>query len=108
MKRTSILASLLVGTAVILSGCCCSDHHDEENCNPGKAPAGATVSPAGTVNLYCVVVPRDLIGADAATTEWRGEKVGFCCSHCVTKWNKMTESERDTKVAAAKIKNTAP
>lgn len=34
--------------------------------------------------------------------EYKGQKVAFCCSKCLPKWDKLTDAEKDAKLAKAK------
>ena len=33
------------------------------------------------------------------TREFKGKKVGFCCGSCLTAWDKLSDEEKDAKVA---------
>ncbi len=34
--------------------------------------------------------------------EYKGQKVAFCCKGCPAKWDKLTDAEKDSKLAKAK------
>jgi Tfp pilus assembly protein PilX len=67
----------------------------------------ARVKPAagkGTVNSVCPImggkfdpnkVKPNLVVA------YKDGKVGFCCAGCIPKWNKLSNAQRDQKLAAA-------
>jgi hypothetical protein len=38
--------------------------------------------------------------------EYKGQKVAFCCAGCPVKWDKLTDNEKDAKLAEAKPKST--
>jgi hypothetical protein len=35
----------------------------------------------------------------SASTDYKGQKVGFCCAGCVGQWNKLTDEQRDERLA---------
>ncbi|MGQ0627409.1 MAG: hypothetical protein ACT4PL_04825 [Phycisphaerales bacterium] len=104
MNKLCLIA--LAGIAVLgLAGCANSSKdegavavHDEANCEKVK-PGVVT-----TVNKYCAVVQRDPVDP-VLIAEHKGQKVGFCCSHCVVTWKKMTDAEKDASLATAMKKN---
>jgi hypothetical protein len=72
----------------------------------GKAPASAptaTAPAAKAVNTVCPIeggkvdpakVPAEL------TREFKGQKVGFCCPDCLPVWDKLSDAEKEAKLAA--------
>ncbi|HEC61225.1 MAG TPA: hypothetical protein ENI27_03110 [bacterium] len=38
--------------------------------------------------------------------EYKGQKIAFCCAKCPAKWDKLTDNEKDAKLAEAKPKST--
>ena len=36
------------------------------------------------------------------TAEWNGQKVGFCCAGCKSNWAKLSDADKQSKLAAAK------
>ena len=75
-------------------------------------PITATsTAPTAVVNARCPIegtkldpakVPADL------TREHRGQKVGFCCPACPLAWDKLTDAQKDAKLAEAMKPATAP
>jgi hypothetical protein len=98
MKRSALCASVLACSMILAMGGCADQQKTE-------AQPAMAMSPAGTVNYYCVMNPDDKVEVNSPTTTWRGEKIGFCCGGCVGKWNKMTDAQKDAAVAAGKAKN---
>jgi hypothetical protein len=37
---------------------------------------------------------------EAATREYKGETIGFCCSHCAEAWDKLSAADKQAKVDA--------
>ena len=56
-----------------------------------------------TVNEYCAVVPADPVDP-SVVVQWKAQAVGLCCKGCLPKWEKLTEAEKDTALAAAVAK----
>ena len=73
-------------------------HADESQCKEVKA---GTVT---TVNKFCAVVHEDPVDPKLMV-EYKGQKVGFCCPHCVGTWKQMTDAQRDASLAKALAKN---
>jgi len=90
----TVVWTLLAAAALVAAGCSCSDNADAE-CRP--AAEGATHPVA--VNSACPVMPEDDTTSSTTFVDHKGKKVAFCCSHCVPKWNAMTESEKDAALA---------
>ena len=85
MKR-SMSTFATVGLFLLLSGCA----------STGNPP---TSSPAA-VNTKCPVTGKS-VDTTIATTDFRGNTVGFCCSRCIATWNGLTEADRQAKLTAA-------
>ena len=106
MKKTIqtafLTATMLALGAANLSGCKADAMaEDEAAC---LAPKPGTIV---TVNQYCAVVGTDPVDPEVMT-EWKGQKVGFCCRGCVPKWEKMTAAEKDAALAKAVAKGKIP
>lgn len=83
MKR--ILTSFAI-SAMLLLGACASPH--------AKAPAAG-------MNAKCPMT-GEAIEADSPTVDFQGHKVAFCCDKCIKKWDAMSDSEKQAKLAAMK------
>jgi hypothetical protein len=68
-------------------------------CNSGAKKPDEII----TVNDYCAVMNDDPVDP-AHVTVYKGQKVGFCCSQCLPKWQAMTDAQRDAALAAAVAK----
>lgn len=80
------LASLvLAGVAATASGGC--GKTGEDAFTPQAVAAAA--KEAGTVNGLCPIMKKPVIPGDA--TEYKGEKIGFCCPGCSTMFLKAPE-----------------
>lgn len=61
---------------------------------PTPAQIAAAAKAAGTVNGICPVMLR-LVVADGGTTDYEGQKIGFCCPPCPPKFRKDPERYMD-------------
>ncbi len=59
------------------------------------------------VNVRCPIMGSP-INPDKVTAklirEYKGQKVALCCADCPKKWDKLTDNEKDAKLAKAKAK----
>jgi hypothetical protein len=87
MKRIASLAMVaLIGVGVMG---CSSDKKEE--------PKAAM----GLMNSKCPLMPDHPIDPNV-TADYKGGKVGFCCDGCLPDWNKMTDAQKDERLAKAK------
>ncbi len=59
--------------------------------------AAATATP---VNAKCPISGKPV--DNTKTVSYKGQTVGFCCGNCPNSWAKLSDAEKDTKLAAAK------
>jgi hypothetical protein len=59
-----------------------------------SAPKTAEANTPPAVNATCPVGGHE-VEADAPRVAYKGSTIAFCCDHCETKFNKMTEAEKD-------------
>ena len=85
------LAVAFVAAAVALAGC------TNDKKTTSTAPSTATVK---AVNTTCPVGGKNVDTAVVRT--WKGTNVGFCCTNCAGKFDKMTDAEKDAVVTLAK------
>ena len=55
------------------------------------------------VNKSCPIMGTDLDSSGVAenlTREFEGQRVGFCCTSCLAKWDKLGTPEKEAKLAA--------
>lgn len=98
MKKKQIMVLtvlvLVVCGLAILGGC-----KKEEP----AAPEGDVVTYANTkcpIMLANVINPEKV--TDKLATDFKGEKVAFCCAACPDKWDALSDEEKATKLAASK------
>jgi hypothetical protein len=107
MRIAKLLSvALVVVFAASLIGC---NKPTEPERGPG---AGATTQPADkvatvvTVNSKCPLM-GDKINHAAMSVDmvrdFNGQKVGFCCTPCMPKWDALTEIEKTAKLAAVMV-----
>ncbi len=89
-RTSTLLASLL-----FLAACQSSPTKESEPMCQKRKP-GTIVS----VNEYCAIVPVDPVDP-SVVVQWKTRAVGLCCKGCVPKWEKLTDAEKDTALAAA-------
>ncbi len=69
------------------------------------APAAAPKAEAKVVNVRCPIKGTKMDQANvppSLTRMFRGQKVGFCCAGCPTAWDKLTDAEKNAKLAKVK------
>lgn len=74
-------------------------------CN--SSPKAADDASYVTVNKVCAVMHEDghpVDPNDPVMVEYKGKKVGFCCSDCIDSWNAMSDADKDKALAAATAK----
>lgn len=92
MKRSVqmfVLAAGFLGVGA-LSGCA----SDCENCSK---PAG-TASTA-VVNKTCPIGGDEVEPTTTLRTSFQGKEVGFCCESCEKSWAKLSDADRQKKLA---------
>jgi len=55
------------------------------------------------VNTRCPIMGTELDLSkvpESLTRVYKGQKVAFCCAGCPTDWDKLSDAEKDTKLAA--------
>ena len=55
------------------------------------------------VNTICPIMGGD-VDPDIETVQFNGEAIGFCCDGCDEKWTKLSDKEKEEKLAEAKKK----
>ena len=86
--------ALLVPIAMLaLGGCAC------KHC--AAKDEGAEASPAIFVNEMCPIGNEPVV-ADGGVSEYKGDKVGFCCPGCKDEWEAKSEADKDAFIAKAK------
>ena len=83
MKSLTLLAASLACFA--LAGCA-SEHK--------------TTASSAPVNSKCPISGKPV--DNTKTVSYKDKTVGFCCGGCPEKWAKLSDSEKDAKLAACK------
>lgn len=67
------------------------------------ACAGTTNTPpvSANINTQCLV-SGEALDANSPTVDYMGKKVGFCCKNCIAKWEKMSDADKQAKLATTK------
>lgn len=86
-----MLAACLFGCALIAG--CASETKTTTNATPTTAPS------PGAVNSKCPVAGEPIDGKTMVS--FQGQNVGFCCAGCASKWNGMTDAQKQAKLTAA-------
>lgn len=88
--KFAIAAACVLGFAAVagLSGCASSGSQN-------GTQAGASM---GFVNARCPMRP-DCTNPLSTSTDYKSQNVGFCCAGCVGQWNKLTDEQRDERLA---------
>lgn len=66
------------------------------------APAEAAEGAVKFVNVRCPVMDTPIDPAkvpESLTRLYKGEKVAFCCAGCPAGWDKLSDAEKDAKLA---------
>jgi hypothetical protein len=93
MARTSapVVATLALlacgGVASLLTGC-----------QTAKSSSHAN---AGHVNSRCPLMPEHPIDK-SVTVDYKGQKVAFCCDGCISEWDRLSDAQKDARLAKSK------
>ncbi len=80
-----------VAVAVVPTGLGCAPRG-------GRPAVEAALRVGSSVNQQCPMMPD--AGVDGVTeAEFRGERIGFCCSDCLGEWERMQDSERAARLS---------
>jgi len=82
MKTTKILVSFF--SALALTAC---------------ANTSAS-SGSGALNANCPMMPSHEAD-ETVTTDFNGQTVAFCCPKCVSGWEKLDDSDKQSRLASA-------
>jgi len=99
--RLSLIAlaagAACVGLTLLAGGC------RKESSTP---PAGTSTTQGAAVfvNSTCPIMGTPIDPAKVTpdlVREYKGQKVAFCCGTCPPQWDKLTDADRDAKLAKA-------
>ena len=69
------------------------------------AQSGTESAPAQFANTRCPIMGNAITPADVTddlVRDYKGQKVAFCCGGCPVAWDKLSDAEKDAKLAAAR------
>ena len=95
MKMNRVAFAALTLSTIVFAGC-----KSSEKTTSASASETKTVS-TKAVNSVCPMTGEELGSAPGKTVAYHGKTVGFCCAGCATKWDKLTDAEKDAKLATA-------
>ena len=78
-------------------------HHNGQVHTPAP-PRSAAPAEDGVVNVRCPIMdtPIDPAAVPANLTRmWRGRRIGFCCAGCPEMWDKLSDAQKQEKLAGA-------
>lgn len=87
---------VLAATVGLLVACQATPSSTTQPETRAAADAGGVAMSA--INDKCPVRGGD-VPADAATVEYRGYRVGFCCPGCISQWEAKSAAEKDQFIA---------
>lgn len=91
-----VVVFALAGLSLLAGGC-------GKEAAPSTGPAAtATVAASPFVNSTCPIMGNPINSASvpqSLTREYKGQKVAFCCAMCPPAWDKLTDAEKDAKLA---------
>jgi len=88
MARLRLLSLALSLAAASLAACGAPATGDDET-SPARLAAAA--KEAGTVNGLCPVMKKPVVKDPDLVYEYKGERIGFCCTPCRPKFAKDPE-----------------
>lgn len=101
MKAKEILVLTVLVLAVcslaILGGC---KKEEPTTVGGGGGTAKTYANTKCPIMLANVINPEKV--TDKLVTDFKGEKVAFCCAACPAKWDALSDEEKATKLAASK------
>jgi len=96
LAGTVLLAAVL---AVGLGGC-----GKDEAAPPARPGGAAAETQPKFVNDRCPIMTDSVIDPDnvppTLVREFRGKKVAFCCAGCPAAWDRLSDDEKASKLAA--------
>ena len=91
-------AAVLTAGALVLLDLGCGEKAEEISAVDAKEYA----------NVNCPIMTGSKINpakvTDELTRTYKGKKVAFCCAGCPGAWDKLSDDEKDTKLAAVAAK----
>ncbi|TWT30173.1 hypothetical protein KOR34_47310 [Posidoniimonas corsicana] len=91
--RACVLALVL---GALVTGC------SSDTSAPAAGAADGETSEVIVVDGVCPISGEAV--DEAVTVDYQGKTVKFCCKDCLASWEKMTDEEKQAKLAAAEAK----
>ncbi|MBN1436245.1 MAG: YtxH domain-containing protein [Sedimentisphaerales bacterium] len=89
-----ILAVFVLVAAVLIT--CTGCDGDEDSRSPGNAASSAG---SQFINTHCPMMPHNAIDPETVTDdcvrEYHGQRIAFCCTDCVARWDEIADEEKD-------------
>lgn len=92
--RLMMTAVTLIATLALSA--CSNEHADESAAVCKEVKPGVVTS----VNAYCPIMLDDPVDPEVFT-DYKGQRVGFCCKGCLPKWEALTNAQKDAALATA-------
>ncbi len=112
MNRIALFAAGVAAVAALVAyplmakaGECCGTAPKASPAADKATTAPAATAPAAFANTKCPIMGTKIDPAKVTpelTRVHKGQKVAFCCGSCPAAWDKLTDAEKDSKLAAAK------
>src|SRR5204862_727250 len=96
MKIRCLAVPALLACALVVGAC-----HSSETKPTKPATPAPTKASMGVMNSKCPM-QGEAVDKDDPTLDYKGGKVAFCCKGCMAKFNKLSDTDKAAKVAAAK------
>jgi hypothetical protein len=94
MKIRRFAVAACAACTILALGACNSDQKKTET----KAEGSMAVKADNTVCPFS----GEAVNPSVAPAAYKGKHVGFCCPNCKGKFEKMSDAEKDAKVASMK------
>lgn len=104
MTKRIVIAAIgvtaILGLAAGLAsfGCSSSGHCHGHDMQAAGQPAVIAAKPAAIANSQCPIMGGAV--NPSLTREYKGQTVAFCCGMCPPAWDKLSDSQKDAKLAA--------
>jgi len=110
MSRTVAIVLIVAAAAVLVGGAAvwAQEHgHAAVTTKPATTQPATSTQPAAVavVNTKCPISGEKIDSAKAPASlvvTYKDQKVGFCCPACPPAWAKLSDADKDAKLAKAK------
>jgi hypothetical protein len=97
MTMSRLAVSVVTVAAAFMVGC-----NSTQKSATSSTAETKVVDTSKPINGSCPISSAKLDGAAPVTVAYQDKTVGFCCAGCVGKWTKLSDTEKNAKLAAAK------